>query len=642
MADDRDENTKPDGGTPDPTALRMAMEDATDEARDYLRKQSHLTDLQIENLQKQDEFETSHLRWRRFNDQMKGAMQIMLVLVGALIVVGIAAALWNASRADGLVVDAFSVPPRFAADGIGGDVVAGDVTAKIATIRDLASTHSLKQSKDVQSNSNEDVKVEIPDTGISVAQAWRYLKSWLGHERHLGGNLRALPGGHIALTVMLDGDDAIVRQGDAGDLDKLEQQAAEQVFSRVDPINYVLYLYDSHRSAEAYAAATRNAQTAKGAPDLSDAYAVWAELTAMTTNDAALVITRGKIAEAIDPKAVVPHLAIMRFSLVLGHDEEVLRQANMIPSFRDEDDPSLRRGSGFASVQAEASYDRDLELGDYVAAAAKVCDYCAISMQAFYRASDAAQGHDVTQSRVLIEQAAAAGGAPPAFEYPTRYATDVAAQDWSAALRDEKAYRAILTVHRSGFAALMRLPLYYEKAQIEPRIALALAHLGDIGGARATIAATSPTCYGCLRARGNIEALAKNWSGAATWFADAVRHAPSIPFAYADWGHMLLAKGDTDGAIAKFKLANEKGPHFADPLEMWGEALIAENRSDLAPAKFAEADKYTPNWGRLHLKWGEALFYAGKKDEAKKQFAIAAALDLTPSEKSELAKVAHV
>ena len=65
---------------------------------------------------------------------------------------------------------------------------------------------------------------------------------------------------------------------------------------------------------------------------------------------------------------------------------------------------------------------------------------------------------------------------------------------------------------------------------------------------------------------------------------------------------------------------------------------MAKNQSHLALAKFAEADKYAPNWGRLHLKWGEALAYAGKKDEARAQFARAAALDLTPSEKTELAR----
>jgi len=105
---------------------------------------------------------------------------------------------------------------------------------------------------------------------------------------------------------------------------------------------------------------------------------------------------------------------------------------------------------------------------------------------------------------------------------------------------------------------------------------------------------------------------------------------------------MLLTKGDLDGAIAKFTLANEKGSHFADPLEMWGEALIAKNRSDLALAKFAEADKYAPNWGRLHLKWGEALLWSDNKAEARKQFDLARALDLTASENSELGRLGDV
>lgn len=123
------------------------------------------------------------------------------------------------------------------------------------------------------------------------------------------------------------------------------------------------------------------------------------------------------------------------------------------------------------------------------------------------------------------------------------------------------------------------------------------------------------------------------------WFARAIDGQRSIPFAYSYWGQALLDRGDPDGAIAKFTLANQKGPKFADPLEMWGEALMKKNRSDLALAKFTEAEKYAPNWGRLHLKWGEALEYAGHKDEAQKQYAIAAGLDLSSADNAELAKV---
>ncbi len=179
------------------------------------------------------------------------------------------------------------------------------------------------------------------------------------------------------------------------------------------------------------------------------------------------------------------------------------------------------------------------------------------------------------------------------------------------------------------------------KSQVWPYAARAIAESGDPKAAHALIDRTPPDCYSCLRNRADIDAVEKKWRGADYWFARAVQAAPSIPVGYYDWGRVLLAKGDLDGAIAKFEAAHKKGPRFADPLEMWGEALIAKSRSDLALAKFEEANKYAPNWGRQHLKWGEALWWSGKRDDAKKQFAIASELDLTPVEKSELARVMH-
>jgi len=41
-----------------------------------------------------------------------------------------------------------------------------------------------------------------------------------------------------------------------------------------------------------------------------------------------------------------------------------------------------------------------------------------------------------------------------------------------------------------------------------------------------------------------------------------------------------MGRGDPDAAIAKFTLANQKGPKFADPLEMWGEAPPTPQRGD--------------------------------------------------------------
>jgi tetratricopeptide (TPR) repeat protein len=217
------------------------------------------------------------------------------------------------------------------------------------------------------------------------------------------------------------------------------------------------------------------------------------------------------------------------------------------------------------------------------------------------------------------------------------YWVAVAHGDWRGAFADARASDAWLASHTAKHRVLGLM----RRVLAEPLEALAMTKTGDVARAEALIGKAPADCYLCVRVRGLIASGKGDWKSASAWFADAARQAPSLPFAYSEWGEMLLRRGDFDGAIAKFEMAHEKGPHFADPLEMWGEALIAKNRSDLALAKFEEANKYAPRWGRLHLKWGEALWWSGKRDEAKKQFAIASGLDLTPPEKSELMKVSH-
>jgi tetratricopeptide (TPR) repeat protein len=170
---------------------------------------------------------------------------------------------------------------------------------------------------------------------------------------------------------------------------------------------------------------------------------------------------------------------------------------------------------------------------------------------------------------------------------------------------------------------------------MRPDAATALARTGNLRAAAALIARTPLDCTLCLRTRGSIASMQKDWKRADTWFARAVAFGPSFPDNDLAWGVSLLHRGDFSGAAAKFESAHKKSPHYADPLEMWGEVLMLQNRSDLALAKFEEASHYAPNWGRLHLRWGEAMAYVGKKEEAQKQFALAATLWLTPSEKSE-------
>jgi len=61
---------------------------------------------------------------------------------------------------------------------------------------------------------------------------------------------------------------------------------------------------------------------------------------------------------------------------------------------------------------------------------------------------------------------------------------------------------------------------------------------------------------------------------------------PSIPSGYYSFGMALAKHGDLDGAAAKFKDANQKGPHWADPLKAWGDVLVKQDNTKDAPTKF--------------------------------------------------------
>jgi hypothetical protein len=54
-------------------------------------------------------------------------------------------------------------------------------------------TISVRAAQSFDNNWGNDIKVEIPETGVSFGEAYRYLKVWLGHEIHLSGELVRTP-----------------------------------------------------------------------------------------------------------------------------------------------------------------------------------------------------------------------------------------------------------------------------------------------------------------------------------------------------------------------------------------------------------------------------------------------------------------
>jgi tetratricopeptide (TPR) repeat protein len=617
----------------------------SEEAREYLRRQSNLSDkqsrfldLQMESLHEQRQLHISHLKWRRFNDQMSGALQIMLVIVGALVLAGLGAWLWSAAHDNGLAIEAFSVPPDLAARGLTGQTVASRLLDDLSAMQ--AETDSVRPPSSYSNNWGDDIKVQIPETGVSVGELNRYLRAWLGNETRITGEVYISPAG-LAVTARAGSDAAPTFEGPEHELDRLLQKAAEQIYARTQPYRYAMYLEEHGKMDDAIAILAKLAASASRS-ERAWAYIGWS----IALSDQGRIVEsaeRARDAIRADPAKYSGWGNLLDADLFLDHPEEALATARTsLVILHDREDADMAPDAAALSASiTEANVDEFV--GDFRAAARE--DEAGTRLPDFRHqgeylaateAQDWALDHDGAAAREVL-------GRVPRFDDPYDIANlrtnialmNVGLEDWAQALAANETAVATwrgLTGAANGGARVfvVRIPTAY--------LALTKAMTGDLVGARAAIAGTPADCYTCIRMRGKIDALAKNWGAAGWWFAVAIRQAPSLPFAYSDWGQMLLGKGDLEGAIGKFRQANAKGPHFADPLELWGEALMAQRRSDLALSKFAEADKFAPNWGRLHLKWGDALLYIGREREARTQYAAAAKLDLSESDRVNLAR----
>ena len=607
-------------------------------ADEYLAKQGRLTDLRIEFVEQQDRLELAHLRFRHWSDWAKFGLQVAGGLLAFFLLIAVAAAIWNASQADGLVVDAFSVPPDFAARGIGGEVVAQDVTNKLFAIRALVDATSYSSAGDISRDRTSDMRVEIPETGISLGEAWRVLKSWLGNQHHISGSLRRRADGTLLLDVTLDTGAAITASGK--DLDTLEQNAAEQILCTADAASCVNYLVVINRWDEIEQHARAWLAAANSPEALAQSYGILGAVQGVARNNLEGGLGLLQLAVAYAPKQARPLITMEAIDAALGRSEDDVSNSRKILALDERDQPRRLQGRGFAQMWQLSKIEIARWTGDIAALRRLDCvEPCSRQNQFATRAFAATLAHDLPAAEAALEQARLGDDYSDPFFRETEAALAVQKSDWravtAAAGEGLKAYGTISSLWDRMNSRPVEIDLIDLKAVAE-------GELGDPAAARATLAQTGGDCYPCLIARGDVEAVARNWDAARTWYARAAQQGPSLPFADFRWGAMLLAKGDLDGAITHFAEAHKRGPHFADPLEMWGETLILQNRSDLAAAKFAEAAQYAPNWGRLHLKWGEALHWLGRDAEARKQFAAAAKLDRTSAERQDFARWSHV
>jgi tetratricopeptide (TPR) repeat protein len=624
------------------TASRGNADRFLDEQTKVAQAQVELLHLQSEDLRREDKLRHWSLRVRHISDVLKLGFELAVAFIVLAVALGLGAAVWQASQADGLVIQSFDVPGPTAEKGLSGQVIANKLLDRLTVMQNA--TDSTRAASSFTNDWSNDIKVEIPDTGVSLGEVVRFLHGWLGHETHLSGELYETVSG-IALTVRMDNAPGQTFTGKPDDLDAVVAQAAEAVFARAQPYRYSVYLTERARFDDSIAVMRK---LAASGPRAETAWAnVGLAFTAELKGDDAQARAYTAAGQAANPDLPNFFFVLAGIDSRLGHDQAALdderrgdallkskgarewNPAAIEPTLQSNESSEAQAQGDFAQALAK-NVESPGGGGDEPVAASSV--FNALSMhdiaaaRRYLAALDAMWAGSDPQNFARVDAALLQGLL--AMEALDRHGA-IAALDEAATAR-----RKIETVTKGSVNAEDFL-----RTNVLPFKAYALAMLGEFDQADAILKTLPPDCDACARMHGKVEAARHNWGAAAYWFALVSARSPSVPFADADWGRMLLRKGDYDAAIAKLTLANQKGPHFGDPLEMWGEALIRESRSDLALAKFAEADKCAPNWGRLHLKWGEALVYAGQKDEAQKQFAVASSLDLSAADKSELARM---
>ncbi len=626
------------------SAAAMVLGAATRAKADaYLEKQNELADLQIEDLKRENSVRHWSLRVRHVSDVLKLGFELAIAFIVAAIAVGLGVVIWQAAHANGLVIESFDVPQEMAQKGLTGPVIANKLLDRLTVMQ--SQTDSSRAPASFAHDWTNDIKVEIPDTGISLGQIVRFLDDWLGDQMHLSGELYETSSG-IVLTVRMDNDPGQTFEGKTDELGKVIAQAAEAVYARAQPYRYSVFLDDQSRFEDSINA--MHGLAASGPRN----EAAWAYLgiALLDSNKGDVARARADALEGLKANPDLPnlHAALAGIENTEGHDETELRELKKTLALTLANPRDVNPAAVEPLVRLNEANQSD-RLGDYRDALAKFGAAAGAGggePVASNRAHFAVAMHDIALARRFVTELELMPPDPnplnsASLDAPAALASLLLSQgDWRGAIAHLNeagdASRKIETATHGWIAAMP-----YLRISVLPQLAYAHAMLGEFDQAEAIFKTLPQDCDICMRYRAEAEAARYNWSAADHDFAVVSARSPDIPFADSEWGEMLLRKGDLDSAIAKFESAHKKGPHFADPLEMWGEALILKNRSDLALAIFEEANKYAPNWGRLHLKWGEALWWAGKHDDAKKQFAIAAGLDMTPFEKSELAKVSH-
>jgi tetratricopeptide (TPR) repeat protein len=592
--------------------LSAADPEVARETAAFLQKQTQLLETQNRHLEDEHPARLHYLRGqarevdiRRVALRLRLAFQIFLALVATAVGITALVMIRDAITDHGLVVEAFSVPPDMARDGLSGEVVATRFLDKLQAMQ--AATESDRPADSYQNNWGSDIKVEIPETGLDLRAVGKFFRDRFGHSNRITGEVIRTPTG-ISVTARFGEVPPTTFTGSQSDFDELADKAAEAVYRTSQPYRFAQYLAGRNRNTEAFSVITDLATTGAGT-ERGWANIEWGMLDWNVSGDIDSARKHCSKGLAYSGALIVSgEICLVGEEVWAGHDEKALEYSRPLainaqthaPGTTDE----FYEGNKIISVAwlETLTGDNQKSAQDWTLAESAPFYLGTEKLAAALAATAYAANHDPDAARAIAKTLAPSDDpsymqldATNAFYALPTYWIAAASGDWAAAAADAQTVDAWLETH----ASQNKMFAHMRWVWIQPLQALATARSGDAAGAENRISTTPQDCYLCVRVRGQIAAIKHDWPAAERWFAEAVRQAPSLPFAFSEWGEMQLAKGEFDGAIARFETAHQKTPHFADALKGWGDALARQGHANKALTKYDEALQYAPNWKEL-------------------------------------------
>ena len=521
----------------------------------------------------------------RFRALLLGAALLILIAVTS----GFGVMVWEAATSRSVVIDTFTAPSTLAARGLSGTFVASGVLDALQKLQ--AATRLRSVGFEARGAWSNDIKIEVPRTGISIGDVSRLLHDAFAHDMHVGGDLTESLGGQLTLTVRGTGIPASSFVGSPADLDALTVRAAEYVYGRVQPWRYSSFLLDAGRNADAIAFLPGALARAKDDMERANLFNTWGDaLPSPQEGEAAAEKFRLAMALA-RPRSAVWWTAWSNAIEALWDnrgEEAAWRESEAFSEAASNAPNGERPRQSLFNTTERILWEpsrllRSLltNLGGNSSLTSPVDPVIADVEEVL---------HDPEQAALYI-----------ALSDPRDDTTraEAAFLEGSAALMRGDPAAAV-----SPFLAFDRIwlgnPLLQSNEPDQPCfLGLAYGLSGDLARAAGAFDQVSNPWARCWAFRGDVLAQAGDVAGARQAWATGIRLLPDLPNVYLARGTWEMRQGDDRAAAADLSTASAKAPRFADPLKAWGDLLAREGRWAEALSRYEVAITDAPRWAAL-------------------------------------------